>query len=273
MTTMISDENKRKLLQSALLTEYQLDTESAKPDKLQVVEVFADRLVYSIDGQDYEAPFTFEDDKPVLGEAHKVVSTRTYRTMEALSVENTRSLLDAALHTKLQLGQDSWAYIEDFTETDVMYSHDRQSFKAPYTITEDGAITMGDPVKVTRIVTYKTLEALKTVYTELIFEAGKRNAALDSARVKQILSLCQELLSSEAEPAAAKIKTASKEATTVLTIVKAMEAPRPKTGSPSPCPHTPTLRRPTRHPGGNSGCGRALKARLPGRNSEGLRPH
>ena len=230
MTTMISDENKRKLLHSALLTGYQLDTESVKPDKLEVVEVFADRLVYNIDGQDYEAPFTFEDDKPVLGEAHKVEVTKTYRTMEALSVENTRQLLDAALHTKLQLGQDSYAYIEDFTETDVMYSHDRQSFKAPYTITEDGAITMGDPVKVTRIVTYKTLEALKTVYTELIFEAGKRNAALDSDRVKKILELCRELLSSEAEPAIGKTRAAAKEATTVLTMVKAMEATKTEDG-------------------------------------------
>lgn len=230
MTTMISDENKRMLLQSAVLTGYQLDTESVKPEKIEVVEVYADRLIYNIDGQDYEAPFTFEDDKPVLGEAHKVVATKTYRTMEALSVENTRSLLDAALHTKLQLGQDSFAYIEDFTETDVMYNHDRQSFKAPYTITEDGAITLGDSVKVTRVITYKSLESLKTVYTDLIFEAGKRNAALDSTRVKQILSLCQELLSSEEEPAVAKIKTASKEATNVLAWVKAQEATKTEDG-------------------------------------------
>jgi len=63
------------------------------------------------------------------------------------------------------------------------------------------------------------MEALQSVYSEIIQEAGRRHASLDSARLKKIVALCQELLSSE-EPDEKAITKANKEATTTLKWVK-----------------------------------------------------
>ncbi len=139
--------------------------------------------------------------------------------MESLSMENRRAVLDAALSTHFKLGKNEYVWIEDMTEIEVFYNRDRQSFKAPYTIADNGAVTIGSPVKVTRQITYKAIEALQSIYSEIIQEAGKRNAALDAARVKKIVELCQELLSEE-EPEEKKTKEALKEATSVLKWVK-----------------------------------------------------
>ncbi len=62
-------------------------------------------------------------------------------------------------------------------------------------------------------------EELQSKYSEIIQEVGKRNAALDAVRVKKIVELCQELLSSE-EPGEKKTNEALKEATLVLTWLK-----------------------------------------------------
>ncbi len=134
---------------------------------------------------------------------------------EKLSYENKKTTLDAALHAHLGLAKDDYAYIEDFTETEIFYNWDRQSYKAKYSIAEDEAVTIGDPVKVARQITYKAMEALQSRYSEIIQEAGKRNAKLDATRLKKIVELCQELLSSE-EPDEEKAKEAVKEADKAL---------------------------------------------------------
>ncbi len=140
---MLSDKNKRSLLQSALIAEYGLKDESPIPKKLSIEEVFDNELTYDIDGQTY---------------------------------------------------------------------------KASYELTEEG-VKIGEPEKVLKQVTYKAIESLQTTYSEILQEAGRRNANLDSSRIKKIVALCQELLSSE-EPDEKKAKEALKEATSVLKVIK-----------------------------------------------------
>ena len=59
------------------------------------------------------------------------------------------------------------------------------------------------------------METLQDIYSEIIQEAGRRNASMDSARIKKIVELCQELLSSD-DPDDKKIKAATKEADDTL---------------------------------------------------------
>ena len=72
-------------------------------------------------------------------------------------------------------------------------------------------------------------DELQTKYSEIIQETGKRNALLDSSRIKKILALCQELLSSEGEDED-KVKEALTEATAVLEFLRAQEAMKPEDG-------------------------------------------
>ena len=222
--TKLSDKNMRAILQTALMTEYSLGADDPIPKKLAVVEVFDEKLIYDIDGQLYEAGYEMDEKgKPQLGEPFRV--TTMYKAMEALSMENKKSILEAALIAQLNIPEDEYLYIEDMTESEVFYNHGRQTYKVNYTIAEsDGAVTFGEPVKVTRLVTYKPIESLQAVYSEIVQEAGKRNAILDAARVKKIVELCQELLSSE-EPEEKKTNEALKEATAVLAWLKKQEEP------------------------------------------------
>ena len=123
-------------------------------------------------------------------------------TKEAeLSDENKRQMLQTALTTEYKLDNESptpsGVYIEDVFEDYAIYVVNGQSYKATYTLAEDGVATFGDPEKVIKQTVYQPMESLRTKYSEIIQEAGKRNASLDSARLKKIVELCQELLSSE----------------------------------------------------------------------------
>jgi len=84
-------------------------------------------------------------------------------------------------------------------------------------------VTLGEPVKVKRETVYTPIESLQKAYSEIIQEAGKRNAAMDKGRIKKILELCQELLSSESEDEK-KVTEALTEATAVLEFLRAQEA-------------------------------------------------
>ncbi|KKL89939.1 hypothetical protein LCGC14_1909670, partial [marine sediment metagenome] len=231
MLDVLSDTGKRAMFQAALSAKYGLAGESPIPKKLAIEEVFDGEIIYNVDGQLYQMTYEMgESDGPTFGEPKKVLSTRIYRTMEALSFENRRSILDAALGTALNLGPDEWVFIEDMTETDIVYNRGRQAFRAPYVIAEDGSVTIGEPVKVTRQVIFTPMEALQTAYSELIQEAGKRNASMDVARVKKIMEMCQEILSSEAEPDEAKTQEAIKEAATVLVWLREQAATKTEDG-------------------------------------------
>jgi len=127
------------------------------------------------------------------------------------------------------LARDDYTWIEDFTETELFYNRDRQSYKATYSIAGDGIVTIGDSVKVSRQIIFKPMEALQAKYAEIVQEAGKRNAALDAARLKKIVALCQELLSSE-EPDEEKTKEALKEADKALAWLKEQAAMKTEDG-------------------------------------------
>jgi len=79
-----------------------------------------------------------------------------------------------------------------------------------------------------------TMESLQSTYSEIIQEAGKRNANADAARLKKIMELCQELLSSEVEPEEKKAKEALKEATSVLKWLKEQAVTRTDDGQSFP---------------------------------------
>ena len=74
------------------------------------------------------------------------------------------------------------------------------------------------------------IESLQKVYAEIIQESGRRNAALDAVRIKKIVALCKELLSSEDEDEE-KTKEALTEATAVLEWLKMQETMKPEEGA------------------------------------------
>ena len=151
-----------------------------------------------------------------IGERRESMTTK-------LSDENKRQLLQQGLTTEYGLDMDNTiprgVWVEDVFENEVIYNVNGQSYKAGYRL-EDGKAVFGEPEKVVRQTIYKSLESLRETYTEIIQEVGKRNAALDASRVKKILQLCQELLSSDDEPDEKDIKKATKEATLTLEWIK-----------------------------------------------------
>jgi len=157
-TTKLSDENRRNLLQTALLSEYGMKQESPIPQKLSIESVFDDAIIYEVDGQWYQSSYELgEDDTPIFGEAKRVLSTKIF----------------------------------------------------------------------------KAIESLQSSYAEIIQEIGRRNASLDSTRIKKIVELCQELLSSD-EPEEEKTKEAIKESASVLKWLREQEAMKTEDGQKYP---------------------------------------
>ncbi len=140
-----------------------------------------------------------------------------------MSAKDKQAMLQNSLRQEYKIGQiptiPKDLKVEEVFDEHVVYSVDGQLFKAEYKLDEKG-VTYSDPVKVTSTKVFKTMESLQTAYSELIQEAGKRNALKDAGRVKEILRLCQELLSSEVEPEEKKTKEALKETTSVLKLIK-----------------------------------------------------
>ena len=156
---------------------------------------------------------------------------------DTMSDEDKRRLLQAGLIDEYELGADetipSGIYIEEIYEDYLVYRVNQQSYKASYKLDEDGAATFGDPEKVYKQTVYKPMESLQSTYAEIIQEVGKRNAALDATRVRKILALCQELLSSE-EPEEKKTKEALKEANSLLAWVKEQASMKTEDGEKYP---------------------------------------
>ena len=148
-----------------------------------------------------------------------------------LSDDSKRSLLRLALVSEYGIEQDSptpknLKVVDVFPES-LIYDIDGQLYEATYEI-EGEAVVLGEPKKVTSTKMYKSMETLQTVYAEVIQEAGKRNALKDASRVKKILELCQELLSSE--PDEEKAKEAIQEANAVLTLLQEQDPMRDEAG-------------------------------------------
>lgn len=135
-----------------------------------------------------------KDDKWVAKEAHVKES--------GLSMEDKRNLIQKAIEQKIpsqpsSLSSKEIAWVVDIFDTELVYRFDGTDYKASYVISEDGKVTIGEPQKVKRQTIYTPMESLRRVYQDIIQEVGKRNASSDSARIKKIVELCQELLSSE----------------------------------------------------------------------------
>ena len=117
-----------------------------------------------------------------------------------LSDKDKQTMLQNSLRQQYKIGQTPVIpkdlIIEEVFDEHVVYSVDGQLFKADYKLDEKGVFTYSDPVKVTSTKVFKAMESLQATYSELIQEAGKRNALKDAGRVREILRLCQELLSS-----------------------------------------------------------------------------
>ena len=151
---------------------------------------------------------------------------------EAMSADDKRNLLQSALETKFPSPERAMmgTWIVDVFETEIVYRHDGVDYKAPYVVDPDGTVTLGEPMKVKRQTVYTPIESLQRVYSEIIQETGKRNAQLDAGRIKKILALCQELLSTEGEDEK-KVNEATREAISVLEFLRAQEAMKPEDGN------------------------------------------
>lgn len=120
-------------------------------------------------------------------------------------------------------------WVEDVFDNEIIYDVDGQKYKMSYTQQDDGTFTFGEPEKVVRKTVYEPIESLQSIYAELIQETGKRNASLDSTRIKKIMELCQELLSSE-ELDTDKLKKAVKEADSTLKWLKEQDVVKTEDG-------------------------------------------
>ncbi len=154
-----------------------------------------------------------------------------------LSDENKRNLLQTALAAQYGAQPKSpipkSLTVEEVFDEELIYNIDGQLYQSSYELGEAGELTFGEPKKVMSTKIFKPLESLQATYSEIIQEAGKRNANLDSTRLKQIMALCQELLSSEA-PDEDKAKEAVKKASSALTWLKEQEPMKTEDGEKYP---------------------------------------
>jgi HK97 family phage prohead protease len=68
---------------------------------------------------------------------------------------DTLTALDGALHEKLVTDGECWyVWVQDFTDTDVIYYASGDLYKAPYTLTPGGPVEIGDGVKVRPVTEY-----------------------------------------------------------------------------------------------------------------------
>jgi len=155
-----------------------------------------------------------------------------------LSDKNKSTLLQSALMSEYKIGQSvpipKNLTIDEVFGDKVIYNIDGQLYESSYELDEDNKPTFGEPKKVLSTKVFQPMESLQTAYSEIIQEAGRRNANLDSTRIKKIVELCQELLSSDFEPEEKKTKEALKEATSVLDWLKLQEATKTEDGQSYP---------------------------------------
>ena len=93
---VLSDKNKSKLLQSALMSEYKIGQSVPIPKNLTIDEVFGDKVIYDVDGQLYESSYELDEDgKVILGDPKKVLSTKVYKPMESLQTAYSEIIQEA----------------------------------------------------------------------------------------------------------------------------------------------------------------------------------
>jgi len=166
-------------------------------------------------------------------DAPMIAKTAGERRESVLSDKNKSKLLQSALMSEYKIGVSvpipKDLTIDEVFENKVVYDVDGQLYQSSYELDENGKAVFSDPKKVSSTRIFKAMESLQPVYADILQEAGRRNANLDSSRIKKIVALCQELLSSEA-PDEEEIKKATKEATSVLKLIKAQVSMKTEDG-------------------------------------------
>ena len=161
-----------------------------------------------------------------------------------LSNENKKNLLQQALHTEYGIQTDSPApksiTIDEVFESEVIYNVDGQLYRSSFTIDEaTNKPTFGQPEKVIATKVFNPMEAftaiesVRSIYKDIVQEAGKRNAARDSKRLNTIMALIQELLDSE-EPDEKTAKEVMVRAESELAWIKTLEATKTEDGADYP---------------------------------------
>jgi len=177
-------------------------------------------------------------DEWVAKETKEATMTTKAKLKEAgLSAEDKRNLLQTALDAEFppsDRAMPSGTWVVDVFDTEIVYQRDGTNYKASYVIDSEGKVTLGEPIKVKRQTVYIPMESLREKYNEIVQEVGKRNASADSARVKKIMELCQELLSSEGEVEEAKLTEAVAEADKTLTWLKEQAVMKTEDGEKYP---------------------------------------
>ena len=176
--------------------------------------------------------------------------TATKNKEAEFSLDDRRSAVRTALRDRFNPGNDNMGgpWIVEQFDTNVIYElGDNELFKINYSFGDDGVVTLiGEPVKVKRKVTFNPIEALQNKYSAVISEAGKRNAGNDSGRIRQIITLCNELLSSE-KPSREAIDEAMGACDALLPWLTTLEAVKDENGAKYPAgayAYTPDLNDP-----------------------------
>jgi len=79
--------------------------------------------------------------------------------MAEISYETKRSLLQSAIK-ELYPGE-KYAWIEDMTDSKVIYNYDDKHYQAPYTINEGSQAKLGTPTEVVKQVVYRGISMVK----------------------------------------------------------------------------------------------------------------
>ncbi len=141
--------------------------------------------------------------------------------MATMTMGNKRDVLRNALVEKYPQGDNGpYSYVEDLTDSEVIYSRDGQLYKAPYTISETGKAEIGEGVKVMAQTLYTAIESLRETYHKILAEVGIKEV---DDRVSAIVQLCSDVLNGETPQTNFVINPALWEATAVLKVLQ--EAP------------------------------------------------
>ena len=206
-------------------------TISELPDNVKVLpekgqEIFLKAFNSALE-QYKEEPKSFATAWTAVEKVFKKNGDGNWVTKEAigeLSDNDKRGALEAALLAYYGVSpaitpKPEHVWVEDVFDTEVIYNIDGQSYKIAYSESVDGVIEFGEPEKVIRKTEYVPMESLQSKYSEIVQEVGRRNATMDSGRIKKIVELCQELLSNE-DTDDDKVAKAVKEATSTLVWLK-----------------------------------------------------
>ncbi len=136
-----------------------------------------------------------------------------------MTAEDTRQLLMAALLARSGGDADmpgGGPWVRDWDETFVFYEHQGQTFRSTYSLNEDETkAEIGEPEKVVAKTSYTAVETLQRAYADIIQEVSARATEIEEPRIAEIITVCQGLLSAEAEDADA-VTGAIAEAETAL---------------------------------------------------------